>query len=446
MIALKQLQFRDKDVETDFNNWYFPIELRIFRYALLLGIVTYFAFASLDNILYDKALTFQFLVLRISAASIVAIAYGLTFVWIKNPKQYQFFAIILAILCFSANLIFTFFEGVDPFYFYTGDTILIIFIFILLNIRFFNLIFIAIFYILVHLFFLKLNFDYNYQQFMHQVYGIVSIATISLMANWAIEFQKRQNYLNNKLIEEQKEALQKNVIEKDKLLKKLEEQNQELDAFNHSVSHDLKTPLRSINMFSKLLERRYKDKLDENALEYLAFISNGANKMDKLINDLLTYSKIRHQELEYKDIDIKELVEIIFEEQTLHLAIKPILSISNLPNIKGDRVLLAQALNNLISNAIKYSSQNEVSKLIINATQDKENVTYSIQDNGIGFEMKFAKQLFEPFHRLHTDREFKGTGIGLSIVNRIINKHNGKVWAVSEPNEGSTFYFMLPKT
>ena len=202
MIALKQLQFRDKDVETDFNNWYFPIELRIFRYALLLGIVTYFAFASLDNILYDKALTFQFLVLRISAASIVAIAYGLTFVWIKNPKQYQFFAIILAILCFSANLIFTFFEGVDPFYFYTGDTILIIFIFILLNIRFFNLIFIAIFYILVHLFFLKLNFDYNYQQFMHQVYGIVSIATISLMANWAIEFQKRQNYLNNKLIEE----------------------------------------------------------------------------------------------------------------------------------------------------------------------------------------------------------------------------------------------------
>ncbi len=312
--------------------------------------------------------------------------------------------------------------------------------------NFFNLIFIAIFYILVHLFFLKLNFDYNYQQFMHQVYGIVSIATISLMANWAIEFQKRQNYLNNKLIEEQKEALQKNVIEKDKLLKKLEEQNQELDAFNHSVSHDLKTPLRSINMFSKLLERRYKDKLDENALEYLAFISNGAKKMDKLINDLLTYSKIRHQELEYKDIDIKELVEIIFEEQTLHLAIKPILSISNLPNIKGDRVLLAQALNNLISNAIKYSSQNEVSKLIINATQDKENVTYSIQDNGIGFEMKFAKQLFEPFHRLHTDREFKGTGIGLSIVNRIINKHNGKVWAVSEPNEGSTFYFMLPKT
>ena len=446
MINYKTLRFKDTDggLEHDFNEWYLPTEIKLFRYALLLGIITYFVFIPLDNLLYNDFTATQFLYLRIIISTVVSIAYALTYKWINNYNQFQIFAIVVSLICFGGNVCFTFFEKVDNFYFYTGDSILIIFVFILLNIRFSYLRFIAIFFVIVHLFMLKLNFDYDVQKFAHQTYGILSIVIISLASNWIIEFQKRQNFMNKRLIETQKETLQQNILEKDALLERLKEHNQELDMFNRSVSHDLKTPLRNINVFSKLLERQYKNTFDGEGQEYLNFIVKGTSKMNTLIDDLLAYSKIRHKALNYTTVDMDILVENIFLEQVQVLEKSPKLTKDVLPIIKGDKVLLSQVWNNLISNAIKYASNKECIHLTIGAKQNQDTITYFIQDNGVGFDMKLAPLLFEPFKRLHSDEAFKGTGVGLSLVDRIIKKHKGKIWAKSEPNKGSTFYIQLP--
>ncbi len=439
------LKFNDSQMEADFNAGYLLTELKVFRYAALLGFVTYFAFIPLDNLLYDNHTATQFLILRISIAFVSLIAFILSYVLIKTYQQYQLFAITLSIICLGANVSFTFFDGVDDFYFYTGNSILIIFIFILLNIRFFYLMFIAIFYLLVHLFILYLNFDFSIQGFTHQAYGITSVILISLVSNHIIELQKRQDFLNKRLIEEQREILKANILEKDKLLEILKEQNKELDAFNHSVSHDLKTPLRNINSFSKLLEKRNKHQLDDRGLEYLNFIIGGTNKMNNLVDDLLNYSKIRYSEIQKEEVNMDGIVEAAFAEQVEFLDKKPILRKPVLPSVLGDTILLKQVWSNLISNALKYSSKTENIEITVGATQENDCITYFIQDNGIGFDMKFATHLFEIFTRLHTDNEYSGTGVGLSLVDRIIKKHSGKIWAESIPNKGSIFYFTLPK-
>ena len=445
MIDYKTLRFYDRNTEERFNEFYLPLELRILRYAMLLGILTFFLFIPLDYLLYEAATARNFLILRIVISIIVAIGYGLSFSWINTYQQYQFFAIVMAILSFGSTFAFTFFEGVDNFYYYTGNSILIIFVFILLSIRFDFLRFIAIFFIGVHLLMLKLNFNLGIEEFAHQTYGIISIGLISLASNWIIEFQKRQNFLNTELIEEQKEILRVNNLEKDNLLLELKERNQELNVFNYSVSHDLKTPLRNINTFSNLLEKKYENKLDEEGRIFLNFILDGTDKMNVLINDLLTYSKVKQTKLEIANLNMNQLITTIFEEQTKAFEEIPKLSKTNLPNIKGDEILITQVWNNLISNALKYSSKKEEIRLQIGASEALEGVTYFIKDNGVGFDMKYSKRLFEPFSRLHNERDFKGTGVGLSLVYRIVKKHNGKIWAESEPNKGATFYLFLPK-
>jgi light-regulated signal transduction histidine kinase (bacteriophytochrome) len=264
------------------------------------------------------------------------------------------------------------------------------------------------------------------------------------MAVRIIEFQKRQDFLNKRLIQAQKNALEKSVVEKDKLLLMLEERNEELDTFNHSVSHDLKTPLRNINSFSKLLEKRYKDQLDGNGLEYLGFIVEGTAKMNRLIDDLLRYSKIRHTELKLEMLNMSMMVEGIFLEFSQSMDEKPDFIFDNLPNVKGDKILIKQVWDNLISNAIKYSSKNEQAQIVVGATKSEEEITYYIKDNGVGFDMKLSSRLFELFSRLHSDSEYAGTGVGLSLADRIVKKHNGKIWAESVVEQGSTFYFTLP--
>lgn len=438
------LEFEDKQIEKEFNESYLEHELKVLRYAMLLGIATYLVFFPLDYILYGTALLYEFIILRITISTIVAIAYGLSFKLIKTPKNYQFFAVTLAIICFLTNVQFAFFEGIDKFYFYTGNVILIIFIFSLLNIRFFYLIFLSIFYIFSHLAVLYSTMLYSVKEYSHQAYGIVSVVMVSLIAVRIIESQKREDFLNKKVIEEQKRTLENSIQEKDALLLMLKERNEELDTFNYSVSHDLKTPLRNINSFSKLLERKYKNQLDDNALEYLNFIVDGTAKMNMLIDDLLEYSKIRHTELKYEVLNMNLITEKIFLELTQSLINPPKLNAVNLPSIKADKVLITQVWDNLISNAIKYSSKTKNAEITIGVTRGSTKITYFIKDNGVGFDMKFADKLFELFSRLHSDSEYVGTGVGLSLVKRIIAKHRGKIWAESTPGEGSTFYFSLP--
>jgi len=431
-------------MEKRFNDWYLPVELKLFRNALLLGGVANLLFISLDFFLHEGITTTRFLVLRLITSIIVIVVYSFTFTWIKTYKQYQFFTLNFASFCFLASVLASFFDNVDSFYFYTTNAILTIFVFILLNIRFYQLRYIAVLLFITHLVIMNINFDFTFQDFAHQTYGIISIIIMSLASNWIIEFQKRQNFLNTLLIEEQKETLRTNNLEKDALLLELKERNQELNIFNYSVSHDLKTPLWNINTFSTLLEKKYGNELDEEGKACLNFILDGTSKMNTLITDLLAYSKVKQTKLDRTNLNMNQLITTIFKEQTKALDKTPMLSKAKLPNIQADEVLITQVWNNLISNALKYSSKREEIELEIGASKAAEGTTYFIKDNGVGFDMKYAERLFEPFSRLHTEREFKGTGVGLSLVSRIVKKHDGKIWAESEPNKGATFYLFMP--
>ncbi len=219
--------------------------------------------------------------------------------------------------------------------------------------------------------------------------------------------------------------------------------NHELEAFNYTVSHDLRTPIRAIQMFAALLNRDCVTRTE--CKEYVQNIKVCTDEMTALINDLLEFSKLRNQEIKLIEIDMDRLAHetsnyLLSLEGGHDINIK----IAKLGVVKGDETLLKSVWQNLISNAIKYSKKSAKINIDISAEKHNEMITYCIEDNGIGFDMKYASKLFKPFSRIHSSSEYKGTGAGLAIVERIVSRHNGTVWAESVPNKGSKFYFSIP--
>ena len=226
----------------------------------------------------------------------------------------------------------------------------------------------------------------------------------------------------------------------------LEEANKELEAFSYSVSHDLRAPLRHINGYVDMLNRKYYDKLDEKARHYLDTISGAATKMGTLIDDLLQFSRTGRKEISFTELDLNILVkEVLKELEPVINARKIKWDIQELPKVSGDYTLMKLVWTNLIDNAIKYTRNQPVAKISVGYKTEMENFVFCISDNGVGFDMKYANKLFGVFQRLHSQSEFEGTGIGLANVQRIIHKHSGRVWAESEKDRGASFYFSLPK-
>ena len=224
---------------------------------------------------------------------------------------------------------------------------------------------------------------------------------------------------------------------------KLSVANRELEAFAYSVSHDLRTPLRSISGFSQALLANYEDQLDDTGKHYLNRLGKASQKMGVLIDDILKLSRISRSDISRNDLFINDLAEDIFQNisDDLNLENKAELVIKGKIRVNADEGLLIAVLQNLIGNAIKFSSKN--TKPVVTIKQlTRDNKQYvCITDNGVGFNMKYVHKLFQPFQRLHTDSEFEGTGIGLATVKRIINKHNGEIFVESELGEGTSFYF-----
>ena len=221
----------------------------------------------------------------------------------------------------------------------------------------------------------------------------------------------------------------------------------ELEAFSYSVSHDLRTPLRSIDGFSRILLDDYADKLDEEAVDSLKTIRKASQRMGHLIDDLLNLARVTRSEVQRTPVDLSALAENV--ASTLHEAQpKRPMEFVIAPNLTaiGDARLLQIVLENLFGNACKFSSTRPVSKIEFGQTTRDGETTYFVRDNGVGFEMAFAPKLFNAFQRLHTAAEFPGTGIGLATVYRIIQRHGGQVAAESRPGEGATFFFTLPDT
>ena len=239
------------------------------------------------------------------------------------------------------------------------------------------------------------------------------------------------------------EALYNTLLLK-KRARELESKNRDLKSFTYSVSHDLRTPLRSIDGFSKLVLEDAGQKLDDDEREYLQRVRIAAQKMGFLIDDLLQLSDVSRARYKPQDVDLSRMVETNLEKLR-QLDPNREIEVEIEPNVKarGDQSLLDIAMSNLVANAWKYSSKNPHAKIRF-ATQQKDGqVVYYIKDNGEGFDTRYINKLFRPFQRLHTDAEFPGSGIGLATVHRIIDRHGGKIWANAKLGRGATFYFTI---
>jgi PAS domain S-box-containing protein len=225
----------------------------------------------------------------------------------------------------------------------------------------------------------------------------------------------------------------------------LEAANKELEAFSYSVSHDLRTPLRAIEGFARMLVEDYAPKLDGEGLRLLDVIRSNTRIMGHLIDDLLALSRLGRQEIRAQEIDLQPMAAVVFKElQAQEPARRLKLKMKPLPPAFGDRNLLNQVLANLLGNAVKFTQPRKMGIIEVGGwTEGKENI-YFIKDNGVGFDMRYVDKIFGVFQRLHRREEFEGTGVGLAIVQRIIHRHGGRVWASGKVGEGAEFYFALP--
>ncbi len=238
------------------------------------------------------------------------------------------------------------------------------------------------------------------------------------------------------------EQLEQRVIER---TAQLEAANRELEAFSYSVSHDLRAPLLRISGFADILQNEAASRLDVKGRKHLETIAEGAQQMSRLIDALLDFSRMGRAEMRHEKVDMAQLVEEARHELHGDIEGRDIeWRVGELPEARGDPVMLRQVVINLLDNALKYTRTRKPAKIHIDARKEGEERVYFIQDNGVGFDMKYGGKLFGVFQRLHPAREFEGTGIGLANVQRILHRHGGRIWAEGAVDQGATFYFVLP--
>jgi len=231
-----------------------------------------------------------------------------------------------------------------------------------------------------------------------------------------------------------------------KVLLDLSRSNRDLEQFAYVASHDLQEPLRMVSSYVKLLERRYKGKLDGDADDFINFAVDGAVRMQGLINDLLLFSRVHTRGKEFEFTDFKDVLATATNNLRMQIdENEAIITHDPLPTIMVDRAQITQVLQNLISNGIKFHRDEESPRVHVSAMENDDEWTISVQDNGIGIESQYYDRLFIIFQRLNEKGKYPGTGIGLAICKRIIERHNGRIWLESELGTGSTFYISIPK-
>jgi PAS domain S-box-containing protein len=242
-------------------------------------------------------------------------------------------------------------------------------------------------------------------------------------------------------IRELNETLERRVAER---TAELEYANRELESFSYSVSHDLRAPLRSINGFSHIIKETERGRLSEDGVHLLERVINAANRMGQLIDDILRFSRISRAELQSGVVDLRGLATAVADElREAYPAAR--IEIGDLPRVRGDLSMLRQVLANLIENALKFSAQRPEPLVEIGVAPGAGGeAVFSVRDNGAGFDMRYAGRLFGVFQRMHSSTEFAGTGVGLAIVKRIVERHKGRIWAEAEPDRGACFRFTLP--
>ena len=227
-------------------------------------------------------------------------------------------------------------------------------------------------------------------------------------------------------------------------LQQLEEVNKEMESFSYSVSHDLRAPLRAISSYTRILNEDYTSVLDEEGKSLLFAVQKNAKKMGNLIDDLLSFARLGKKALVKTNIDMNILVDEVVSDLKIASNYRAEVKAGNLHQVKGDYALIKQVMMNLVSNGIKYSSKKENPIIEITSEIQNDQMVYTVKDNGEGFDMQYAGKLFGVFQRLHSEADFEGTGVGLAIVQRIVNKHGGTINATAELGKGAAFTFTLP--
>jgi signal transduction histidine kinase len=226
----------------------------------------------------------------------------------------------------------------------------------------------------------------------------------------------------------------------------LETANEDLQGFSYSVSHDLRAPIRAITGFCALLEADHGSQLDTEAKRKLTIVKSEADRMGRLIDDLLAFSRLGRKSLQPTELDMAALAGTVWERIEREETSKKFeMRLGSLPAAHGDQRLLEQVWTNLLSNAVKFSSKSENPIIEVGGIADTDEYVYFVRDNGAGFDPKYADRLFGVFQRLHDEGEFPGTGVGLALVHKIVTRHGGRVWGDGKPGDGATFYFTLPK-
>jgi PAS domain S-box-containing protein len=244
-------------------------------------------------------------------------------------------------------------------------------------------------------------------------------------------------------IQRMNEDLERRVTERTAALQAA---NRELEAFSYSVSHDLRTPLRAIDGYTRILLDEYAQLLDAEGVRFCGVIRSQTQRMAKLIDDLLSFSRFSRAGMERVVVDMEKVVKAVYQEATTEEQRKRAeFRAEGITAAVGDATLLHQAWVNLLSNAVKFSSMRDRMEIEVGSREEEKEVVYWVKDNGAGFDMQFGDKLFGVFQRLHSESEFEGTGVGLAIVQRIIHRHEGRIWAEGEVGKGATFYFSLPK-
>ena len=226
--------------------------------------------------------------------------------------------------------------------------------------------------------------------------------------------------------------------------RQLEQANHELESFSYSVSHDLQAPVRVINGFVQILREDHRDKMDSEMTRLCAVIASNSTRMGQLIEDLLSFSKLDAHHFRSVPTDMKSLAALVVGEQVAAANSAALVRIGELPSATVDESLFRQVFSNLISNALKYSRSSAAPEIEVGARAEAGELMYYVRDNGVGFDMRYAGKLFKVFQRLHRADQFEGTGVGLAIVQRVVQRHGGRVWAESAPGCGATFHFALP--
>jgi light-regulated signal transduction histidine kinase (bacteriophytochrome) len=237
----------------------------------------------------------------------------------------------------------------------------------------------------------------------------------------------------------------RDITERKRIEAALQTTNAELESFSYSVSHDLRAPLRAIHGFARILLEDHHTQLDAEAQRLLGGIDQNTRRMGQLIDDLLAFSRLGRKELETRRVDMAELADSIAGDLRRSEADRALeVKVFPLPPAQGDRALLRQVLSNLVQNAAKFTRGRDPARIEIGFRPNGSQTVYYVRDNGAGFDTRYAEKLFGVFQRLHRAEEFEGTGVGLAIVKRIVQRHGGRVWAEGKLDQGATFYFTLP--